>query len=160
MEWLPPSLNGIVMCQSRGVYSHGAERTATHGYNDRGGLGKVGFSAAWRIDGRGGAVSQKANAPTVRKVHVWARRMRELGHEVKLIAPQYVRPFVKRQKNDAADAEAIVIAAPGRGCKVEGRAGVLGRCGCRRISSKRVQIKFKLRAVDNNAPDKTPSIKG
>ena len=33
------------------------------------------------------------------------------GHEVKLIAPQYVRPFVKRQKNDAADAEAIVIAA-------------------------------------------------
>lgn len=33
------------------------------------------------------------------------------GHEVKLIAPQYVRPFVKRQKNDAADAEAIVVAA-------------------------------------------------
>ena len=34
-----------------------------------------------------------------------------MGHEVQLIAPQYVRPFVKRQKNDAADAEAIVIAA-------------------------------------------------
>jgi transposase len=33
------------------------------------------------------------------------------GHEVTLIAPQYVKPFVKRQKNDAADAEAIVIAA-------------------------------------------------
>lgn len=30
---------------------------------------------------------------------------------MKLIAPQYVRPFVKRQKNDAADAEAIVVAA-------------------------------------------------
>lgn len=43
--------------------------------------------------------------------HFWARRMQELGHEVKLIAPQYVRPFIKRQKNDAADAEAIVIAA-------------------------------------------------
>jgi transposase len=42
--------------------------------------------------------------------HYWAREMEELGHEVKLIAPQYVRPFVKRQKNDAADAEAIVIA--------------------------------------------------
>jgi hypothetical protein len=41
----------------------------------------------------------------------WARELVELGHEVKLIAPQYVRPFVKRQKNDAADAEAIVIAA-------------------------------------------------
>jgi len=41
----------------------------------------------------------------------WAREIEGLGHEVKLIAPQYVRPFVKRQKNDAADAEAIVIAA-------------------------------------------------
>lgn len=41
----------------------------------------------------------------------WARELAELGHEVKLIAPQYVRPFVKRQKNDQADAEAIVIAA-------------------------------------------------
>jgi transposase len=43
--------------------------------------------------------------------HFWAREMEALGHEVKLIAPQYVRPFVKRQKNDAADAEALVIAA-------------------------------------------------
>lgn len=43
--------------------------------------------------------------------HHWAREMLSLGHEVKLIAPQYVKPFVKRQKNDAADAEAIVIAA-------------------------------------------------
>jgi transposase len=41
----------------------------------------------------------------------WAREMEKLGHEAKLIAPQYVRPFVKRQKNDAADAEAIVVAA-------------------------------------------------
>lgn len=41
----------------------------------------------------------------------WAREMLKLGHEVKLIAPQYVRPFVKRQKNDMADAEAIVIAS-------------------------------------------------
>lgn len=41
----------------------------------------------------------------------WAREMEGFGHDVKLIAPQYVRPFVKRQKNDAADAEAIVIAA-------------------------------------------------
>jgi len=43
--------------------------------------------------------------------HYWAREMLKLGHEVKLIAPQYVRPFVKRQKNDAADAEAIIVAA-------------------------------------------------
>ncbi|MFD1985538.1 IS110 family transposase [Mesorhizobium newzealandense] len=43
--------------------------------------------------------------------HYWAREMSRYGHEVKLIAPHYVKPFVKRQKNDAADAEAIVIAA-------------------------------------------------
>lgn len=43
--------------------------------------------------------------------HYWAREMSRRGHEVKLIAPRYVKPFVKRQKNDAADAEAIVIAA-------------------------------------------------
>jgi transposase len=41
----------------------------------------------------------------------WAREMAKLGHQAKLIAPQYVKPFIKRQKNDAADAEAIVIAA-------------------------------------------------
>jgi transposase len=41
----------------------------------------------------------------------WARELIKLGHEVRLIAPQYVRPFVKRQNNDAADAEAIVVAA-------------------------------------------------
>ncbi len=43
--------------------------------------------------------------------HYWARELMAYGHEAKLIAPQYVRPFVKRQKNDAADAEAIAIAA-------------------------------------------------
>lgn len=43
--------------------------------------------------------------------HHWAREMIKFGHEVRLIAPQYVKPFVKRQKNDTADAEAIVVAA-------------------------------------------------
>ena len=43
--------------------------------------------------------------------HYWARVMAEFGHEVSLIPTQYVKPFVKRQKNDAADAEAIVVAA-------------------------------------------------
>lgn len=43
--------------------------------------------------------------------YFWVREMVRLNHEAKLIAPQYVKPFVKRQKNDAADAEAIVIAA-------------------------------------------------
>jgi transposase len=43
--------------------------------------------------------------------HYWSRVLSGFGHEVRLIAPRYVRPFVKRQKNDAADAEAIVVAA-------------------------------------------------
>jgi len=39
--------------------------------------------------------------------HYWARRIRELGFEVKLIPPQYVKPFVKTNKSDEKDAEAI-----------------------------------------------------
>jgi transposase len=39
--------------------------------------------------------------------HYWGRRLSALGHEVRLIPPQYVKPYVKRSKNDAADAEAI-----------------------------------------------------
>ncbi|MBB4383572.1 transposase [Bradyrhizobium sp. SBR1B] len=39
--------------------------------------------------------------------HYWAREIGKLGHTVCLIPPAYVKPFVKRQKNDAADAEAI-----------------------------------------------------
>jgi transposase len=37
--------------------------------------------------------------------HYWARVLRALGHEVKLIAPQHVKPYIKRNKNDARDAE-------------------------------------------------------
>ena len=43
--------------------------------------------------------------------HHWARELVKLGHQVRLIPPIYVKPFVKRQKNDAADAEAICEAA-------------------------------------------------
>ena len=39
--------------------------------------------------------------------HYWARELQAHGHKVQLIPPQYVRPFVKTNKNDAADAEAI-----------------------------------------------------
>lgn len=37
----------------------------------------------------------------------WARQFEELGHKVKIVSPQYVKPFVRRQKNDGNDAEAI-----------------------------------------------------
>jgi transposase len=39
--------------------------------------------------------------------HYWAREIGALGHEVRLMPPQYVKPYVKTQKNDMADAEAI-----------------------------------------------------
>jgi transposase len=39
--------------------------------------------------------------------HHWSRELQALGHRVRLMPPAYVRPYVKRQKNDAADAEAI-----------------------------------------------------
>jgi len=43
--------------------------------------------------------------------HFWGRFARSHGHDVRLIPPIYVKPFVKRQKNDAADAAAIAEAA-------------------------------------------------
>jgi transposase len=52
-------------------------------------------------------------APTVIAIeacgasHHWARLLQSFGHEVKLIAPQLVKPYVKRGKNDSADAEAL-----------------------------------------------------
>jgi transposase len=39
--------------------------------------------------------------------HYWARELIKLGHEVRLMPPSYVKPYVKRGKTDAADAEAV-----------------------------------------------------
>ena len=39
--------------------------------------------------------------------HYWARKLQAFGHTVRLMAPQFVKPYVKTNKNDAADAEAI-----------------------------------------------------
>ena len=48
--------------------------------------------------------------------HHWAHELTALGHEVRLIPPQYVKPYVKRGKNDRNDAEAI--------CEAAGRPGM------------------------------------
>jgi transposase len=48
--------------------------------------------------------------------HHWARQLQALGHNVRLMPPAYVKPYVKRQKNDASDAEAI--------CEAVGRASM------------------------------------
>ena len=52
-------------------------------------------------------VAMEAGAST----HCWGRETGKLGHEVKPVPPVYVKPFVKRQKNDPADAEATCEAA-------------------------------------------------
>ena len=62
--------------------------------------------------------------------HYWGRKFVALGHDVKLIAAQFVRPFVKTNKTDAADAQAIWEAAQRPGMryvavKSEGQQGVL-----------------------------------
>jgi transposase len=45
--------------------------------------------------------------------HHWSRELQALGHTVRLMPPAYVKPYVKRQKNDATDAEAICEAVTG-----------------------------------------------
>lgn len=43
--------------------------------------------------------------------HYWGREIKKMGHEVRIISPQFVKPYVKSNKNDQSDAEAIVEAA-------------------------------------------------
>ena len=86
------------------------------------------------IDGRGKGVLRKqlrraqvavffANLPpcligmeACASAHHWARALLRFGHTVRLIAPQFVKPYVKTNKNDVADAEAI--------CEAVGRANM------------------------------------
>ena len=129
MGWLPPSPDGIAMCQdvvlkeprngedgemkdtmigvdlAKAVFQlHGASMIGQVKYRKK--LTRVQFQK-FMADHPPAVVVMEACG----SAHHWAREMKALGHDVKLIAPQYVRPFVKRQKNDMADAEAIVIAA-------------------------------------------------
>lgn len=129
MGWLPPSPDGITVCQRCG-------RTRPR-YREDGNMidTMIGVDLAKNVFQLHGAsmsgevkFRKKLSRPQFRKfmeeqpacivvfeacggAHYWARELEGQGHQAKLIAPQYVKPFVKRQKNDAADAEAIVIAA-------------------------------------------------
>ena len=113
------------MCHIGAVFNQQKEGAIHHGYyNTRDRYRKVCFSAAWR-DGDGVVVlHKKLRRGAVLKFlgklepcligmeacatsHYGAREIAALGHEVWLIPPAYVKPYVKRQNNDAADAEAI-----------------------------------------------------
>src|ERR1700676_3478097 len=125
MVWTPP--DGICVprwrCQTA---TEGGVRGAD--YHNRVGHREARLSSAWGRCCRACAIPQAAHpreaprlpgsANLVRRrdgacagAHYWAREIGKLGHRVHLIAPAYVKPFVKRQKNDAADAEAICEAA-------------------------------------------------
>src|SRR6516164_10956223 len=125
MGWTPP--DGICVPRWR---CRTATKGGVHGagYHDRFGHREARVPGAWSGWCRACALSQAHHSgkafwfpssanPVRRRVeacagaHYWAREIAKLGHHVRLIAPAYVKPFVKRQKNDAADAEAIREAA-------------------------------------------------
>src|SRR5467141_2141030 len=96
-----------------GAYDSEEPDHANH-YDYRSRYREVGFSSPWRwcewrcccspsIEAAVCAVvlSEAASVP------YWSRELQALGHTVRLMPPAYVKPYVKRQKNDAADAEAI-----------------------------------------------------
>ena len=125
MGWTPP--DGIV-CQSEGVEQHSEEASM-------GQVSTVGLDLAKNIFqahgadvsgevvfrkklGRGRLLAFFAGLPACvvameacAGAHHWGRELTRQGHTVRLIPPIYVKPFVKRQKNDMADAEAICEAA-------------------------------------------------
>jgi transposase len=126
MAWTPPLPDGIVMCQSGGCIDHlneeeeSAMNATTIGLD----IAKHVFQIHG-VDLCGKAVLRKqlkrpqvlaffANLPACligleacAGAHYWARELARLGHEVRLISPQFVKPYVKGNKNDANDAEAI-----------------------------------------------------
>src|SRR5436190_1432508 len=84
--------------------------------------------------------------------HYWARELRALGHEVRLMPAQYVRAYVKRNKNDAADAAAICEAVVRPTMRfvavktVEQQAAVLLHRGRERLVRQRTMLVNALRA--------------
>ena len=128
MEWTPPP-DGIAICQGGGAFDPLKEEASmeevsiigidlakrsfqVHGARSDGSVAfRRKLSRAKVLDF---LVSQPRCAVAMEacaSAHHWGRAMIRLGHEVKLVPPVYVKAFVKRQKNDAADAEAICEAA-------------------------------------------------
>ena len=117
------------MCQSGGVFNHLTEETSVNHPSIIGiDLAKNSFQLHGAAEDGSVLFRKKlsrrklhgflASQPpcvvameTCGTAHYWARETLKLGHQVKLVPPIYVKPFVKRQKNDTADAEAIVEAA-------------------------------------------------
>ncbi len=97
------SIIGIDLAK-RSFQLHGARADGSVAYRRKLSRGKLlGFLASQP----GCTVAMEACAGA----HYWGREIAALGHEVRLVPPVYVKPFVKRHKNDAADAEAITEAA-------------------------------------------------
>jgi transposase len=108
----------------RVVINHSQGKPSDDDYQDRVGYIQERLSGAWvdeherpvlRRQLRRGQIEKFfAKLPPTRigleacgASHHWARVLRDLGHEVVLIPPQYIKPYVKRGKNDAIDAEVI-----------------------------------------------------
>src|SRR6516165_4983163 len=125
MGWTPPT---ALICRGGDVEHHLREGSVSEAIIIGLDIAKYVFHAHG-VDGRGRAIFSKRI--TRRKLldffvaqpsctvaleacgggHHWARLLTQLGHEVRLIPPAYVKPFVKRHKNDTMDAEAICEAA-------------------------------------------------
>ena len=76
MGWLPPSPDGIAMCQDCGVTATKRRGRQNERYDDRGGFGKARFPTSWGVDDGASEVPQEAHAGPVPEVHVRAARLR------------------------------------------------------------------------------------
>ena len=122
MQWTAPA-TGIAMCQSAVSFSS-ARKEPSNGRSYHVDLAKIVFQVQ-NVDATGAIVIRRQLRrsqvlPFFRKLppclvgaeacasgHHWAREISALGHEVRLMPARYVKPYVKRNKNDAADTEAI-----------------------------------------------------
>ena len=80
--------------------------------------------------------------------HHWGRRLTELGHHVHLIAPQYVKPFVKRGKNDRNDAEAISEAAGRPGMSAVPVKSAERQAGAMVVSVRELLVRQRTQAIN------------